>query len=284
MRPPPSLFTSRFPDQQGRYPPPSFSIAAITIEAPQPPMASPSSIALVSAYCFVDEGRHSTTCCRRLGRVWPEMACDRCPFRTRHDAAVLFFFFCSIRRQGLTSVAPVMVTTPKGCRVRVVYHLSSWGALPCSAHLRACMTAYCWPEKHGNHHGSRRFMPQSEWLATLFDIVKCKPQLGIIKELENHHLRVVAAATGRSVGSGICQPAAGVESAGLQQCGIVSMGLQQCESLGLRDSDIFLGVSELKLRAWLDNLRVIDLTLLRSSCLSPTVIGMSLLLEGLSDL
>nr|KAJ0202468.1 hypothetical protein LSAT_V11C600325580 [Lactuca sativa] len=178
MWPPPSLFTSRFPDQQGRYPPPSFSIAATTIEAPQPPMASPSSIALVSAYCFVDEGRHSTTCCRRLGRVWPEMACDRCPFRTRHNAAVLFFFFCSIRRQGLTSVAPVMVTTLKGCRVRVVHNLSiAW-----LENLRtATTTTVRW------------------WLP---------PYTAI---------------------SGICHLAAGVETAGLQQCGIVSTGLQQCD-------------------------------------------------------
>ncbi|XP_052622162.1 uncharacterized protein LOC122195513 [Lactuca sativa] len=34
--------------------------------------------------------------------------------------------------------------------------------------------------------------------------------------------------------SGICQPAAGVESAGLQQFGIVSSGLQQCEVLSFQ--------------------------------------------------
>nr|KAJ0205219.1 hypothetical protein LSAT_V11C500239780 [Lactuca sativa] len=202
-------------------------------------MASPSSIDLVSAYFFIDEGRHSTTFCRRLGRVWSEMACDRCPFRTRHDAIVLFFFFCSIRCQGLTCVAPVMVTTTKGCRVRVVYHLSSWGALPCSAHLRACMTAYCSPKKHGNHHGSRHgghylvaarlYHKVSGWLPCPSKGMKrCMIQsmcawvfgrsprksitttigwwlppfsaaghhkLGIIKELENQHLRVVAAAS-----------------------------------------------------------------------------------------
>ncbi|CAI9283352.1 unnamed protein product [Lactuca saligna] len=210
-------------------------------------MASPSSKALVSAYCFVDEGCHSTTCFRRLGRVCPEMACDRCPFRTSHVAAVLFFSFCSICRQGLTSIAPVMVTTPKGCRVRVVYHLSSWGALPCSARLRACMPACSWPEKRGNHHSSRhgghylvaaglchkvsgwlpspskgmkRCMIQSmcAWVigqspqkrhhhhhrVVVATICRLRPPqggcLGIIKELENHHLRVVAAATGRRVG------------------------------------------------------------------------------------
>nr|KAJ0200450.1 hypothetical protein LSAT_V11C600325670 [Lactuca sativa] len=48
----------RFPDQQGHYPPPSFPIVAITIEAPQPLMASPSSIALVSAYCFPVTASH----------------------------------------------------------------------------------------------------------------------------------------------------------------------------------------------------------------------------------
>ncbi|CAI9287836.1 unnamed protein product [Lactuca saligna] len=82
----------RFPDQQGRYSPPSFPITAITIEAPQPPMASPSSIALVSAYYFVDEGHHSTTCYHRLCRVWPEMACDRCPFRNSLRCRRSFLF------------------------------------------------------------------------------------------------------------------------------------------------------------------------------------------------
>ncbi|CAI9274587.1 unnamed protein product [Lactuca saligna] len=85
------------PSSASHHPSPPIPIAAITIEASQQSRASPSSIVLVFAYCF--------------------------PFFS--------FPFRSIRRQGRASVAPVVVATPKGCRVCVGYHQSSWGAFPC---------------------------------------------------------------------------------------------------------------------------------------------------------